>query len=170
MAGRRIVIGVIGPGEGATPEELETARRLGALIAGEGWVTLTGGWNAGVMDAASRGAREAGGLTLGLLPSRDASGASPWVEVVIPTGLGEARNNLVVLASDALVCCGMSPGTASEAALALRAGKPLVLVAPSPSTRAFFGSFKRGASPVEAADAEAAVAVLRGLLGREAGG
>jgi uncharacterized protein (TIGR00725 family) len=164
MQGRRTIVGVIGPGDGATAQDLETARRIGGLIAAEGWVTLTGGWNAGVMDAASRGAREAGGLTLGLLPTRDTVGASPGVELAIPTGLGEARNNLVVLASDALVCCGMSPGTASEAALALRAPKPLVLVAPSPATLTFLSSF-RGAPPIDVPDAEAAIAALRRIIG-----
>jgi len=160
---RRTVIGVIGPGDEATPPECEAARRVGALVAVAGWVTLTGGWNAGVMDAASRGAREAGGLTVGLLPGRDPAGASPAVEVVIPTGLGEARNNLVVLASDALVCCGMSAGTASEAALALRAGKPLVLVAPADGSMSFLRSLRRG-EPIAAADAEAAIAALRRVL------
>jgi len=85
------------------------------------------------------------------------------VEVVIPTGLGEARNNLVVLASDALVCCGMSAGTASEAALALRAGKPLVLVAPADGSMSFLRSLRRG-EPIAAADAEAAIAALRRVL------
>jgi uncharacterized protein (TIGR00725 family) len=161
---RRTVVGVIGPGDDATPQDLEAARRVGGLIAAEGWVTLTGGWNAGVMDAACRGAREAGGLTLGVLPGRDPEGVSPAVELAIPTGLGEARNNVVVLASDALVCCGMSPGTASEAALALRAGKPLVLVAPSPATLDFFSSLHRS-PPIDVPDADAAVAALRRILG-----
>lgn len=160
---RRTIVGVIGPGDEATPAECEAARRVGALVAAAGWVTLTGAWNAGVMDAASRGARDAGGLTVGLLPGRDPEGASPAVEVVIPTGLGEARNNLVVLASDALVCCGMSAGTASEAALALRAGKPLVLVAPTDGTLSFFRSLRRG-EPIAAASAETAIAALRRLL------
>ncbi|HEY8106145.1 MAG TPA: hypothetical protein VIE46_08545, partial [Gemmatimonadales bacterium] len=149
---RRTVVAVIGPGEGATAFDRAAARRVGELVARAGWVTLTGGWNLGVMDAASRGARDAGGLTVGLLPGRNADGASPGVEVVIPTGLGEARNNLVVLASDALVCCGMSAGTASEAALALRVGKPLVLVAPAPETTAFLASLQRG-EPIAVPDA-----------------
>jgi uncharacterized protein (TIGR00725 family) len=160
---RRIVVAVIGPGEDASPRDCEDARRVGARLAAAGWVTLTGGWNAGVMDAASRGAREAGGLTVGLLPGRDAEGASPAVEVVIPTGLSEARNNVVVLASDALVCCGMSAGTASEAALALRAGKPLVLVAPAAETSAFLRSLGRG-EPIAVADADAAIVALRRVL------
>ena len=160
---RRSIIGVIGPGEQASARELEWASQVGRLIAAAGWVTLTGGWSVGVMDAAIRGAREAGGLTLGLLPGADGEGASDWLDLVVPTGLGEARNNLLVLASDALVCCGMSAGTASEAALALRAGKLLVLVAPAPETITFLGSLGR-VPPVAAADPEAAVAVLRRVL------
>jgi uncharacterized protein (TIGR00725 family) len=160
---RRTVVAVIGPGESATALDRDTARRVGELVAAAGWVTLTGGWNLGVMDAASRGARDAGGLTVGLLPGRDADGASPGVEVVIPTGLGEARNNLVVLASDALVCCGMSAGTASEAALALRVGKPLVLVAPASETTTFLNSLQRGEA-IAVPDAESAIVALKRLL------
>jgi uncharacterized protein (TIGR00725 family) len=163
MTGRRIIIGVIGPGEQVTSRELEWARQIGALVARAGWVTLTGGWSLGVMDAACRGARDAGGLTVGLLPSADQEGASSAIDLVLPTGMGEARNNLIVLASDALVCCGMSAGTASEAALALRAGKPLVLLSPAPETLAFLRDLGR-VPPVEAPDPEAAIAALRRLL------
>ena len=163
MTGRRIIIGVIGPGEQATSRELEWARQVGVLVAKAGWVTLTGGWSLGVMDAACRGARDAGGLTVGLLPSADGEGASSAIDLVLPTGMGEARNNLIVLASDALVCCGMSAGTASETALALRAGKPLVLLSPAPETLAFLGGLGR-VPPIEAPDPEAAIAALRRLL------
>jgi uncharacterized protein (TIGR00725 family) len=163
MTGRRIIIGVIGPGEQATSRELEWARQIGALVAKAGWVTLTGGWSLGVMDAACRGARDAGGLTVGLLPTADREGASSAIDLVLPTGMGEARNNLIVLASDALVCCGMSAGTASETALALRAGKPLVLMSPAPETVAFLRGLGP-APPIEAPDPYAAIAALRRLL------
>jgi len=163
MTDRRIVIGVIGPGEQATSRELEWARQIGVLVARAGWVTLTGGWSLGVMDAACRGARDAGGLTVGLLPSADREGASSAIDLVLPTGMGEARNNLIVLASDALVCCGMSAGTASETALALRAGKPLVLLSPAAETVAFLRGLGR-VPPIEAPDPEAAIAALRRLL------
>ncbi len=160
---RRRVVGVIGPGEGATSEERERAQRLGALIAGRGWVLLTGGRNAGVMAAAARGAREAGGLTVGILPGARPPDAAPDVEVAIPTGLGEARDQVVVLASDALVCCGMSAGTAVEVALALGAGKPLVLLGVGPEATAFVRSLGRGDWRV-APDPETAVAWLADLL------
>jgi uncharacterized protein (TIGR00725 family) len=78
------------------------------------------------MEAACRGAREAGGATLGILPGLDRAEANPWVEVAVPTGLGEARNTLVVRAADALIAVGGEWGTLSEIALALAAGKPVV--------------------------------------------
>ena len=78
------------------------------------------------MEAACRGARGAGGTTLGLLPGADRADANPHVSVTVPTGLGEARNALVVRAADALVAIGGGYGTLSEVALALRAGKPVI--------------------------------------------
>jgi uncharacterized protein (TIGR00725 family) len=77
----------------------------------------------GVMEAACRGAREAGGTTLGILPGADRTEANPHVEVAVATGLGEARNALVVRAADALVAVGGGFGTLAEIALALKAGK-----------------------------------------------
>jgi uncharacterized protein (TIGR00725 family) len=162
---RRLVVGVIGPGEGATPLEVADAHRIGTLLAGRGWVVLTGGRDAGVMEAASRGAREAGGLTLGLLPGSTPAEAAAAVELAIPTGLGEARDNLVVLASDALVCCGMSAGTAAEVALALQAGRPLVLVRPSTETVEFLRRLTR-AEPSAAPDPDAAVELVASALAR----
>ncbi len=78
------------------------------------------------MEAACRGAKEAGGLTVGLLPGPDRSAANRWVDVAVATGLGEVRNTLVVRAADALIAVGGGYGTLSEVALALRAGKTVV--------------------------------------------
>jgi len=123
---RRVLIGVIGPAN-ATAAEKDAAARIGRLIAEKGWTLLSGGRNAGVMAAANRGARESGGLTIGLLP--DESGdASPDVEVVIRTGLGSARNNLIALSADVLVACGAGAGTTSEIALGIKAGTPVILL------------------------------------------
>jgi uncharacterized protein (TIGR00725 family) len=80
----------------------------------------------GTMEAACRGARAAGGTTLGLLPGLDRSAANPFVSVAVPTGLGEARNALVVRAADAVIALGGGYGTLSEIALALKAGKRVV--------------------------------------------
>jgi uncharacterized protein (TIGR00725 family) len=95
------------------------------LIAERGALLVCGGLG-GVMEAACRGARAAGGTTLGLLPGADRAEANPHVTVAVPTGLGEARNALVVRAADAVVAIGGGYGTLSEIALALRAGKPVI--------------------------------------------
>lgn len=78
------------------------------------------------MEAACRGAKAAGGTTVGILPGSDRSAANPFVDVAIPTGMGEARNALVVRAADGLVAVGGGYGTLSEIALALEAGKRVV--------------------------------------------
>jgi uncharacterized protein (TIGR00725 family) len=78
------------------------------------------------MEAACRGAKEAGGMTVGILPGTDRAAANPYVDVAIPTGLGEARNALVVRTAQALVAVGGGYGTLSEIALALKAGKRVV--------------------------------------------
>jgi uncharacterized protein (TIGR00725 family) len=88
-------------------------------------VLVTGGLG-GVMEAACRGARDAGGTTIGILPGADRSAANPYVDVAIPTGLGEARNALVVRSADAVIAIGGAYGTLSEIAFALKAGKRVV--------------------------------------------
>jgi hypothetical protein len=136
----RIVIGVMGPAEGATEADCQLAEELGQRIAEKGWVTLTGGRPAGVMAAALRGARQHNGLTVGVLPGRDAADASPEADIRIVTGLGEARNVVNVLTSDVVCVCGMSPGTASEVALALKVERPTILIAPEASSEQFWRS------------------------------
>jgi uncharacterized protein (TIGR00725 family) len=115
---------VVGPGE-AGIEQLEVAEDVGAAIAAAGAGLVCGGLG-GVMEAACRGARSRGGLTLGLLPGLDRDAANGWVVVAVPTGLGEGRNALVVRAADAVVAMGGGWGTLSEIALALKAGVPVV--------------------------------------------
>ena len=135
----RTCIAVVGPGENATKEAIADATIVGKLIAQRGWVMLTGGRAAGVMAAAARGAADAGGLTIGILPGTDKRDAAEDLSIALATGLGEARNAVLVTAADAVVVCGMNPGTTSEVALALRAAKPTVLVRPDAETVAFFG-------------------------------
>jgi uncharacterized protein (TIGR00725 family) len=117
-------VAVVGPGE-ATAEELLAAEAVGRELAGRGAVVVCGGLG-GAMEAACRGAREAGGTTVGILPGSDRAAANRYVDIAIPTGLGEGRNVLVVRAADALVAVGGGYGTLSEIALALKAGKRVV--------------------------------------------
>lgn len=117
-------VAVIGPGQ-ANDEERAAARTVGAGLAEAGAVVVTGG-RGGVMAAATAGARDAGGVTVAILPGSDPTAAEAAPTVTIPTGLGEARNALVVRAADAVVAIGGAWGTLSELALALRAGTPVV--------------------------------------------
>jgi uncharacterized protein (TIGR00725 family) len=98
---------------------------VGRLLAERGAVVVCGGLG-GTMEAACRGARDGGGTTIGLLPGFERADANPFVDVAVPTGLGEARNALVVRAADAVIALGGGYGTLSEIALALKAGTPVV--------------------------------------------
>lgn len=117
-------VAVVGP-SGATPEQETAAEAVGAGLAAAGAVLLSGG-RGGVMAASCRGAADAGGLTLGILPGFDRREANPWVAIAIPTGLGELRNGLIIRASDAVIAVGGAYGTLSEVALALKTGVPVV--------------------------------------------
>ena len=121
MAVQVAVVGASDP----TPEQEAAAEQVGAALASLGAVVVCGGLG-GVMAAACRGAKGAGGATVGILPGSDPAEANPWVDVVIPTGMGEARNALVVGAASAVVAVGGGYGTLSEIALARRAGKAVV--------------------------------------------
>lgn len=117
-------VAVVGAGD-ATAEQEATAQEVGALLAARGATVVTGGLG-GVMAAASRGAADAGGTTLGLLPGTDRAAANPWVTVAVATGMGELRNGLVVRAADVVIAVGGEYGTLSEIALALKAGRRVV--------------------------------------------
>jgi uncharacterized protein (TIGR00725 family) len=120
-------LAVVGPGD-ATAEEERDAEVVGRELALAGAVLVCGGLG-GVMAAACRGASEAGGTTVGILPGPDRDAANDWVTVAIPTGLGEIRNGLVIRAADAVIAVGGAYGTLSEIALALKTGVPVVGVA-----------------------------------------
>ena len=124
---RKTTIGVMG---GCVSDEKTTAaaRELGRLIADNGWVLITGGRPEGVMQASVTGAHEAGGLTVGVLFDDDKENGAEGLDVVIPTGMGAARNIINVLASDVVVACRGTGGTLSEIALALRFERPVVLL------------------------------------------
>ena len=124
-------VAVVGAAD-ATPEEYAEARALGRALAESGAVVLCGG-RGGVMEAAARGAAEAGGVTVGILPGPEASEANAWIAIPLPTGMGEARNALVVRGAEAVVAVGGGWGTLSEIALARKMGRPVATVGTPPA-------------------------------------
>ena len=159
------VLAIVGPGDGATPHDCRTAESLGSLAAVRGWRIVTGGIASGVMEAAARGAQRAGGTVIGILPSPESDDASPHLSIAIRTSLGQGRNNVIVLSSDAVAVCGMSSGTAVEAALAIRAARPLVFVAADRITRDFFARLADPAAIYFADTPDDAVAFLAPRIG-----
>lgn len=144
------------------------AEQLGQELARRGAVVVTGGLG-GAMAAACRGAKAAGGTTVGILPSDDRSDANQWVDVAVPTGLGEGRNALVVRAADAVVAVAGEFGTLSEIALALRLGKPVIGLATWELSRNGrpVDAVVTAATPAEAA--EKAVSMATGRRGPPTG-
>jgi uncharacterized protein (TIGR00725 family) len=136
--GMRYIVGVMGPAK-ARKKDIDNARVLGELIARREWVVLTGGRDVGVMDAASHGAKKVpGSLTIGVLPSTRER-VSKYVDLAIITEMGNARNNVIVMSSNVVVACGLTgAGTVSEVALALKAGKPVILVGATAAEAKFF--------------------------------
>lgn len=114
-------IAVIGASD-CTADEYASARELGRLIAGR-QATLVCGGMGGIMEAACRGARESGGMTVGIVP--DTGNGNPYLDVIIRTGLGHARNVIVVQSGDAVIAVGGSHGTLSEIAIALKLKRPV---------------------------------------------
>jgi hypothetical protein len=160
---RKTIIGVMGPGNDATKEDQSCAYELGKAIAQQGWVLLTGGRNQGVMEAANQGAKAVDGLTLGVLPTADATGISEAVDLAIFTDMGNGRNNINVLSSEVVVACGMGMGTASELALALKNGKPVILLNSSDTAQQFFRSL-HPQQVHQAASADRAIALIKSLI------
>lgn len=118
------LIGVVGSG-GEDKGLNAIAAEVGRLIAEAGCVLVNGGLG-GVMRASARGAREAGGVTLGLLPGASASDANEFIDIAVPTGMGEMRNALIVRSANAVIAIGGGFGTLSEVALSLKTGTPVV--------------------------------------------
>ena len=127
MHSRKPIIGVMG-GHKASAAVMAQTYELGSLIAQRGWILLNGGRNVGVMDASARGAKEAGGLVIGILPSKTATGASIHQDIAIPTGLDDGRNLINVYASDVVIACQGALGTMSEVVFAVKHKKPVILM------------------------------------------
>ena len=125
---RPVRVAVVG-GVSASDDEVRRAEALGRALARAGAVLLCGG-HGGVMAAAARGAAEEDGLTIGILPGTRAEEANEWIRIPLPTGLGHARNALVVRGADAVIAVGGAWGTLSEVALAGAMGVPVALLGP----------------------------------------
>ncbi len=119
-------VAIIGPGDGG-PAECEAAYAVAHALAGAGMAVVCGG-RGGVMAAASRGAAEAGGIAVGILPEDDDRNANEWLGVAIPTGMGELRNGIVARSGLCLVAIGGNMGTLSEMAMGLKWGKPVFVM------------------------------------------
>lgn len=117
-------IGVMGPGS-CSPALYALAREVGYLIAREKAILVCGG-HGGVMEASARGAKEGGGITVGILPDDSADAANPFIDIPIVTGIGIARNAINALTSQSIIAIGGSFGTLSEIALALKCGTPVI--------------------------------------------
>ncbi len=141
-----IYLAVIGGGR-VSAEVAALAREVGREVARKGAVLLCGGLG-GVMAAAARGAQEAGGVSLGILPDADRSRANPHLTYTIATNLGHARNILIAHSADAVIAVDGDYGTISEAAIALKLGKPVVALNAGWDLR----GLKRAASAREAVD------------------
>lgn len=121
---KSIYLAVIGAGE-APIEVYKMAVTVGSEAALRGWIVITGGLG-GVMEAAAKGAREAGGLTLGILPGGDRSEANPYIDIAVATHIRHARNSIIAHTADALIAVDGEYGTLSEVALGLKLGKVVV--------------------------------------------
>ena len=116
----------MGGGEIVNAGDYENAHCIGSLIAKEGWILLNGGRASGIMEASARGAKENGGLTIGILPGTDSDWASEYIDIPVLTGAGLARNYINVLTSKVVIALPGKTGTISEIALALNIGKKVI--------------------------------------------
>ncbi|MFZ5585244.1 MAG: TIGR00725 family protein [Thermodesulfobacteriota bacterium] len=121
---RARLVSVIGAGTASGPT-WQRAHEVGRLLAQKGFGVVTGGLG-GVMEAAAMGCAQAGGLSVGILPGGDPAAANPWCRVVIPSGMGQARNVLVIAAGLGAIAISGGAGTLSEIGHALKLGKPVV--------------------------------------------
>jgi uncharacterized protein (TIGR00725 family) len=163
---KKIIIGVMGGGT-ATRKDEAHAYDLGKRIAEQGWVLLNGGRNAGIMDASAKGARDAGGLTIGILPNDQPIGISDAIDIPIYTGMGNARNVVNVLTSHVIVACPGGTGTISEIALALKSGKPVVLL--NMKTKGLFEHFRQTGRLFSADRPEKVINIIKDIIDKNQG-
>jgi uncharacterized protein (TIGR00725 family) len=149
---RQLQIGVIG-GRDVSTEIIKIAESIGQLIAERNAILICGGLG-GVMEAACRGAKTVGGITVGILPVASKEEANPHVDIVIPTGMGVARNAVVIHSSDGVIAVDGSYGTLSEIAFALQCRVPLVVLK----------SWEIDGSVISAEDPEEAVEMLFNIM------
>jgi uncharacterized protein (TIGR00725 family) len=157
---RPITVAVCGPGE-ATSSEMAAAERVGKLLAEQGCVVACGGLG-GVMTAVCKSAKQAGGTTIGIIPSYEHESANQWVDYVICTGMGQARNAILVATGDVVIAIAGGFGTLSEIGLALKLGRPVVYLPVGDSSmfddagikrlKAAGGAVEIAESPEEAVD------------------
>ena len=124
MGKRKKIIGVIG-GSMCLEEDAQTARRVGELIAENGYILICGGLT-GIMEATARGCTSKGGISVGILPGSSADDANEWIGIPVVTSMSHARNNIIVRSSDAIISIGGGLGTLSEIAIALKTGKDVI--------------------------------------------
>jgi uncharacterized protein (TIGR00725 family) len=145
-ANRKPVIAVVGAGK-CSKKLRDLAAQIGKRVAEMGGVIVCGGLG-GVMEGAARGAKEVGGVTLGILPTDSKVDANDYIDYVVPTGLGEARNIILVRTADAVIALPGKYGTLTEMAFALLAEKPVISV----SAWKLGDEIKQIDDPIEAAE------------------
>lgn len=153
MKNQKVVISVIGGHDINTIVE-QQAHNIGKITANVGAVLVCGGLG-GVMRAAARGAKEAGGMTIGLLPGRDKSDANPFIDIALPTSIGYARNAMVACCADIIVALPGSHGTLSEICYGLTFGRPVI----------DFGNWNREGM-IKVKSLKEAEKVIRGIMAR----
>lgn len=134
------IIGVCGAAV-IDKETFHIAEELGRIIARHGYILACGG-KGGTMEAVCKGAKQAGGLTIGILPSSNKNRANPYVDIVIPTGIGEARNQILVATADGIITVSGGAGTLSEMAFAWKTNKPIVSLSSTGGWSARLGNRK----------------------------
>jgi hypothetical protein len=152
-----VQISVIGSGA----EHEAAAEEVGRLVAEHGATLVCGGLGE-VMAAAARGAKSAGGVTVGILPGESRADANPWIDHVVVTGMGHARNLAVAASGDAVIAVGGAFGTLSEVAYACLLGRPVVVLAPG--LEAPYEGVVRAATPREAVEAALSLGRVGGAI------